>query len=279
MTQIRYFLIAISLLSLAGCHSKLMERTDKIYSRHLQKHIDLTVFNTSVPKDKSSFNLLLLNDGQDIEKLRVKEIVDSLNRKKLVLPLVVVAINAFDRMQEYGVAGNPDFRGNGSSAEKYANFIVNELLPFIKKQAGARKFNSVTLAGYGRGGLSAFDIGWNNWQKFDKIGVFSGDFSSTDLDPADEAYSPDKNNLVLRMVNTSRKRPKLKYWFYAGSKDDNPVLKNGSTNQAGKLMVALEAKNFISPGDIVYKEMAEGGNEFSAWTEVFPSFLIWAAGK
>jgi hypothetical protein len=34
-----------------------------VYSRHLQKHISITVISTTVPKNKSDFNLLLLNDG------------------------------------------------------------------------------------------------------------------------------------------------------------------------------------------------------------------------
>ena len=53
--------------------------------------------------------MLLLNDRQDISPLRVKEIMDSLYKKNLIKPLIVAGINAFDRMQEYGVAGYPDY--------------------------------------------------------------------------------------------------------------------------------------------------------------------------
>ncbi len=167
---------------IASCHSKVKERNDEVYSRHLQKHISITVISTPVPKNKSDFNLLLLNDGQDIEKLAVKKIVDSLYRKKLINPLIVVGINAYDRNQEYGVTGSPDYRGNGASAEKYAGFVTGELLPFVKKKAGVRKFNSITFAGVGIGGLSAFDIAWDNADKIDKVGVFSGSFGVKDKD-------------------------------------------------------------------------------------------------
>lgn len=63
-----------------------------------------------MPDDKSDLNLLLLNDGQDLGKLYVKEIVDSLYRKKLIKPLIIVGIIAGDRNKEYGVSEMPDYR-------------------------------------------------------------------------------------------------------------------------------------------------------------------------
>ncbi|MEO7046255.1 MAG: alpha/beta hydrolase-fold protein, partial [Ferruginibacter sp.] len=166
MKYLQSILIAAGCIFLVqSCGHKIKENKDSIYSRHLQKHIDLEILSTPVPKDKSTFNLLLLNDGQDIEQLRVKEIIDSLYGKKLLQPLVVVAINAPDRMQDYGVAGYPDYKNNGAAAEKYAAFVDDELIPFIKKNSGVRKFNSITIAGCSLGGLSAFDIAWDHADK------------------------------------------------------------------------------------------------------------------
>ena len=75
-----YILIS-AVTFLSACGPKVKETSDSIYSRHLQKHIDLDIISTPVPKDKKTFNLLLLNDGQDIAKLRAKNIVDSLYKK------------------------------------------------------------------------------------------------------------------------------------------------------------------------------------------------------
>src|SRR4051812_37156260 len=111
--------LVIILLSI-GCKSKIKETEDEVYSRHLQKHVKLTIFNTPVPDDKNSFNLLLLNDGGDMEKLRVREIVDSLYEKKQLQPVVVVGIHSGDRNQEYGIADEPDFKNHGGDAAKYA---------------------------------------------------------------------------------------------------------------------------------------------------------------
>ncbi len=277
-----YLLISCIIL-ISACGPKIKETTDSIYSRHLQKHIDLTVISTPVPEDKKSFNLLLLNDGQDISKLRVKNVVDSLYRKKIIQPLVVVAINAFDREKEYGVTGYPDYMNNGASPEKYASFIENELLPFIKKMTGVRKFNSITIAGCSLGGISAFDFAWDHADKIDKVGVFSGSFWLRDKDAADPTYSDDKDRVILNKIRSSRKKPHLKYWFYAGGNEETADRdKDGIIDVIDdtKDLVDLIKKKNVSPSqDIFYTEVKEGKHDYDSWSNVFPQFLIWADGK
>ena len=85
-------------------------------------------------------------------------------------------------MKDYGVPGYPDWQQNGDKAEKYAEFIHDELFRFIEKQSGLRSFNKVALAGCSLGGLSAFDLAWENADKIDIVGVFSGSFWWRDKD-------------------------------------------------------------------------------------------------
>src|SRR4051812_3221793 len=99
---------AIVITLMISCKSNTKEQKDSVYSRHLQRHVELTIISTPTPDEKNDFNLLLLNDGQDMAKLRVKDIIDSLYKKKLIQPLVVVGIHTGNRMQEYGVADEPD---------------------------------------------------------------------------------------------------------------------------------------------------------------------------
>ncbi len=112
---------------LPGCKKKIKQQEDELYSRHLQEHIKLTIITTPLPDDKGGMNLLLLNDGQDADQLRVKKTVDSLYTKKLIQPLLVVAIHSRNRNEDYGVAGYPDFQNRGNKADKYADFIDDEL--------------------------------------------------------------------------------------------------------------------------------------------------------
>ncbi len=276
-----FFLLFI--VAFAGCKGSVKKKEDKIYSRHLQRHVDLSIISTPLPKDKSTMNLLLLNDGQDMEKFRVQEILDSLYDKKLIRPVVIVGINAGDRMQEYGITDHPDHKNNGSKASKYAMFIDNELYAFVKKKAGVRKFNSVVIAGCSLGGLSAFDIAWNHADKIDKVGIFSGSFWWRDKDAAAADYSDDKNRIMLSEIRTSRKKPHLQYWFYAGGKEET-----GDRDKDGiidvlddtrDLVSIIKNKNVSNPGDIISIEDPNGIHDYNSWSAQFPVFLLWAFGK
>ena len=275
-----YLISILVCITALSCTQKFKVQEDQIYSRHLQAHIKLTIISTPLSDDKSNINLLLLNDGQDVEQLGVQKIVDSLNKEKLIEPLVIVAIHATDRLLEYGVSGFPDYKSNGSKADKYASFIDNQLFGFVKKKAGIRKFKSVVIAGCSLGGLSAFDIAWDNADKIDKVGVFSGSFWWRDIDASSKDYSDDKNRIMLQKIKSSRKRPKLKYWFYAGGAEENGDRdKDGVidvVDDTKDLIEIIKNKNVCLPDDIVYTETTGGKHDYNSWKKVFPGFLIWA---
>ena len=271
------FLAAINVL---GCKNKINQQEDEIYSRRLQEHVKLTIISTPVPDDKSSMNLLLLNDGQDAGQFGVKEILDSLYRKKIIEPMVIVAIHAADRLQEYGVSGFPDYQHHGSRADKYASFIDNELYDFVKKKAGVRKFKTVCMAGCSLGGLSAFDIAWDHADKIDKVGIFSGSFWWRDKDASALDYSDENDRIMQNKIRSSRKKPKLKYWFYAGAAEENGDRdKDGVidvVDDTKDLIEIIKSKNVCPASDIVYTESADGKHEYASWRKALPQFLIWA---
>jgi len=285
--MIKKYLFPLSLILLLitafSCKSKIKQQDDEIYSRHLQRHVKLTVISTPLPDEKSELNLLLLNDGQEMGQFRVKEILDSLYQKKLIKPLLIVGIHAGDRMKEYGVAGYPDHKNRGDKADKYAAFIDNELYFFAKKQASVRKFNSVVIAGCSIGGLSAFDIAWNHADKIDKVGVFSGSFWWRDKDDKAADYSDEKNRIMLSQTRSSKKKPHLKYWFYTGGKEeDSDRDKDGIidvTDDTKDLIELIKSKNVCLPDAIMYTEDVNGKQYYSTWSKQLPAFLIWAFGK
>jgi predicted alpha/beta superfamily hydrolase len=275
-------LLAVSIL-LPGCSKKIKQQEDEIYSRHLQTHIKLTIISTPMPDEKSEMNLLLLNDGQDMEQLKVKEAMTGLYQKNLLQPVIIVGIKATNPNEIYGVAGHPDYQNRGSKADKYAAFIDNELYAFIKKRAGVRKFKSVTIAGSSLGGLSALDIAWNHADKIDKVGVFSGAFrfSKRKFTTETADYSDKTDRIFLSMIQSSRKKPALKYWFYGDDADENGTRYQDSVkiNHTKDLVEIIKSKNVCPPGDIVYKDSAEGKHDHESWSKVFPDFLVWAVGK
>ncbi|HEX3080060.1 MAG TPA: alpha/beta hydrolase-fold protein, partial [Puia sp.] len=251
-----------------------------MYSRHLQRNVKLHILHTPPPSDRSLFNLLILNDGQDLDKLRVKETMDSLYKAGKILPLVIIGVEAGDRMQEYGVTDKPDYLNRGGRATFYDAFINNELYPYAKKQSGVRKFQSFVIAGCSMGGLSAFDIAWNHPDKINKVGVFSGSFWWRDKASEDSSYSDEKNRIMYSKLKASRKKPGLQYWFYAGAAEEKGDRDKDSIidiiDDTKDIIHLLEKKNVVAPEGIVYRESPNGIHDYSSWSEVFPEFLIWA---
>ena len=260
--------------------NKIKQIDDNLYSRHLQRNVKLCILYTPPPSDRSLYNLLILNDGQDINALRVKKTMNSLYKSGKILPLVVIGVEAGDRFQEFGVTDKPDYQGLGSKATFYDAFINNELFPYAKKESGVRKFQSVVIAGWSLGGLSALDIAWNHPDKFNKVGIFSGSFWLRDKALEDSSYSDEKNLIMYYKLKNSRKKPDLKYWFYAGALEEKTIrLKDTIVDvihDTKDIISLLKQKNVVAPGGVVYIESATGMHNNSSWRAVFPEFLLWA---
>ncbi len=275
--------LLLLLITSAGCKSRIKQQDDEIFSRYLQRQVKLTIINTALPDDKNDLNLLILNDGQETGQFGVRDILDSLNKKKLIKPLLIIAVHAGDRMKEYGVAGSPDYLKRGDKADQYDAFINNELYPFIKKNAAVGKFKSVAMAGCSQGGLSAFDVAWNRADKIDKVGVFSGSFWWRDKDDKAKDYSDSRNRIMHNKIRSSRKKPGLKYWIYTGGQEeDSDRDKDGIidvVDDSKDLIAIIKDKNICLPDDIRFVEDKSGTHDYGAWRKQLPGFLIWAFGR
>ena len=252
-------ILLASYFTLPGCKTRVKEREDSIYSRHLQRHVKLTVISTTMPDNKEEMNLLLLNNGQDLEQLDARKIIDSLYKIKLIQPLITVGIHG--NKDEYGFAGL-----GTTTPQKYNDFIRNELYPFIKKKAVTRKFNSIAVAGCSLAGVSAFDLAWNNADKISQAGIFSPELNF--------AGTTGPLNNAIEFINASRKRPHLQLWIYAAESADTSVLKNTTT-----FIRTLESKSNITPADIFFLTEKNGSNNFRSWRNQFAAFLLWAFAK
>ena len=229
-----------------------------------------------------SYNLLLLNDGQEAANVKLKETLEELQGANRIQPLIVAAIHAGEeRLQEYGTAGKPDFKKRGSKAGLYTEFVTSELLPEILKVTGIEKFSSTVFAGFSLGGLSAFDIAWNNPSLFDKAGVFSGSFWWRSKDLA-KGYT-DSDRIMHSIVRNTANKPNLKIWLQTGTKDETSDRnKNGiidSIDDTIDLIKELEQRDFHRPEDIRYIEMVGGSHNTETWAKAMPKFLCWAFGR
>ena len=258
------------------------ERMITLISEQLKREVTITLLMPEGYETAAPVSLLLLNDGQEAENLRLKDTLESLYNTYRIKPLLVAAIHAGDdRIQEYGTAGIPDFKQRGSKAAAYAKFIVTELLPLIKKETGISDFETTAFAGFSLGGLSAMDIAWHYPELFNKTGVFSGSFwwRSRELG---KGYT-DNDRIMHSIIKNTAGKPDLKFWLQTGTKDEVADRnKNGiidSIDDTVDLIRELENKGYTRPADIQYLEMVGGAHNVETWTEAMPKFLVWAFGR
>ena len=254
-----------------------------IYSPLLKRGVVADVFiPPSYYSSRRKYPILVLNDGQDSDAVRIKSTLTRLTRANEIREIVLVAIHAGDRMQEYGVAGQPDYRKRGSKADLYTGFIVEELLPLIKASYRVDIFHADNaIAGYSLGGLSAFDIGWNHPEIFKKIGVFSGSFWWRSKSYSG-GYLDDRDRIAHARVMDDAFKPGLKFWFEAGTQDERADRNNNgiidSIDDTIDMIVELTKKGYRPFKDIEYVEIKGGHHNQKTWAKAMPQFLKWAYG-
>jgi enterochelin esterase-like enzyme len=251
----------------------------KLKSTNLKRDVEIAIYKPAALKNDELLNLLLLNDGQEAEGLGLQETLSSLFSHGAIDPVVVVAIKASeDRMQEYGVAGIPDYLERGSKAALYTAFLVQELLPFIEKKI-IQPFNGRrVIAGFSMGGLSAFDIAWNHPEIFDAVGVLSGSFWWRSK-AIDAGYVP-SDRIMHQVVRATEGKPALKFWIMTGTEDETEDRNHNfiidSIDDAIDLIKELYSKGYERTADVTYYEMVGGKHEVGTWAKVLPAFLSWA---
>lgn len=253
----------------------------KISSNLLEREVTVTLLlPESMPAEP--LNLLLLNDGQDAEKLQLEETLEHLYDYNRIKPVAIAAIHCSeDRIMEYGTAGMLDFKKRGAKAGLYTRFILEELMPAIKKELNTETFGITAFAGCSLGGLSALDITWHHAEVFDKVGVFSGSlwWRSKDLT---KGYT-DADRIMHRIIRESNLKPDLKFWLQTGTKDETADRNNNgiidSIDDTIDLIKELEAKGYTRNADIQYLELVGGEHNPETWAKAMPKFLCWAFGK
>ncbi len=259
-----------------------IKTTHKLKSIFLKREVELEIFHPDHLMGNERVNLLLVNDGQDLEQMNIENTLHSLYEMWKIEPTVVIGIKAStDRLQEYGVAGKPDFKKRGAKASLYTNFIIKELIPFVQSEVPVTINGKRAFAGFSLGGLTAFDIAWNNDNYFDAVGVFSGSFwwRKKDLN----AGYTDDDRILHEMISQTKITPALKFWLMTGTKDEvadrNQNFIIDSIDDTIDVVKELLKKGYKRPNDIFYYEMVGGKHDVPTWGKAMPAFLMWAFGK
>lgn len=219
----------------------------------MQRKVPITIISTKMPDKKEDMNLLLFSNSNLLEQVRAKKIIDSLVKDKLIQPLILVAFEG--KESDYGIE-----EANVPEAKQYKkmnDFVINELLPYIKKHAVIRKFNSVAMCGFQHAATSAFDIAWSNDEKIQKVGMFSPNFSMN---------AENNDNATFQLLQTTRKRPKLAIFIAASGIDSSEI----------KFQTILDSKASITDCTLLQPNLSEAEMKAKPTMRNFAEFLVWA---
>ncbi|MVM32698.1 esterase family protein [Spirosoma sp. HMF4905] len=265
---------------------------DSLYSVPLKRivHLDIVLPPGYQASSRTHLQehlpILYLNDGQDLARLKMTSVLDSLYQKRVIQPFVLIAIHAGDRIQEYGTAAQADYMNRGSKAGLYTDFILTELLPYLKKQyhISATPAQSV-VAGFSLGGLSAFDIVFHHPEQFSKAGIFSGSFWWRSKSTED-GYRDETDRIMHDLVRKGKYNKHLKFWFETGTEDETSDRNNNgiidSIDDTTDLIDELVKKGYhrdpngAHSSDIRYVEINGGKHNQETWSAIMPDFLTWA---
>jgi enterochelin esterase-like enzyme len=222
--------------------------------------------------------LLILNDGQDKHQLKLIDTLNFFAQSSIIELPLVVAVHAADRVQEYGVAGKLDFLGRGKLAKQYQQFILQQLLPYLLENYPiSGDYKKRCIAGFSMGGLSAIDTAINYPESFGKVGVFSGSLWWRSK-AYDKAYT-DADRIIHAKVKALPTYLDIDFWFQAGTDDEKADRNNNgiidSIDDTLDLIKTLQAKKWKTHM-IKYIEIKGGKHNFETWSNVFPSFMLWA---
>jgi enterochelin esterase-like enzyme len=226
------------------------------------------------------YPVLIALDGQTMPQWRLAETLDELVGKKQIEPVVVAAVPASaERIDEYGTAGSLDHAGRGRRAKAFQELLAGVVLPTVRDDYNVSDEATQTgIFGASMGGLCAFDSAWRRPQVFGLAGVFSGSLWWREDDAGSDAKQISR--IVHRQVRETERKPALRVWFQAGTRDEtedrdgNGVI--DAIQDTTELMDELAAKGFRAGSDMTYLQIEGGEHHEPTWARALPDFLRWA---
>lgn len=246
-------------------------------SKALERNVMVDVYRPALPPWRL-LRLVVFNDGQDLPRMDLREQLAAAYADGALPPTLVVGVHAADRLREYGTAGRLDYQGRGDQSAAYAQFMTEELTPWIERHYNVfRAPAKRAVAGFSLGGLSAFDLAWHHPEQFGVVGVFSGSlwWRSKAYDPA----RPDADLIVHNYVRRAKRVPALRCWFMAGTADETSDRNHNGVIDAiddtRQLMDALTDRGYDRERQLAYVEVEGGTHDPETWGRVVMAFLGW----
>ncbi len=162
------------------------------------------------------YPVLYMHDGQNLfdaatsfigVEWDVDETVTRMVQTGQVRPLIVVGIsNTPDRVFEYTPASDRSRGGGG--ADMYADFILNDLKPFIDRTYRTLPDRENTgVAGSSLGGLVSLYLAWSHPDVFSKVAAMSTTYGWAD-------------SYIIKFIANNSPPPGVKVWIDMGTAED-----------------------------------------------------------
>ena len=235
------------------------------------------------------YPVLYLDDGQDLEAVRVREALARGYAEGTLRPLILVAIHMpKDRMGAYGLsdraAGLPRIAPTkygpvGTQAHAYSEWVAKTLVPWVDAHYRTQA-NPVgrTMLGWSLGGLHAFNLGWEYPEVFGRIGAFSPSFWVSA--ERESAQAIELTRLAHRMVANDPPHAAMHAFFAVGT-DEETDDRDGDgvidvLDDTRDLMALLNAG--ATRSDVELFVLPGGQHRQPSWAKMLPVFLRWAYG-
>jgi enterochelin esterase family protein len=214
--------------------------------------------------------VLVFQDGQRAINpngvLRVPTVMDNLIHKKEMPVTIGIFITPGQRGEEYPESigyGNPNNRSieYDSLGDRYARFIVEEMLPEVGKRYNlTRDPKGRAIGGASSGAICAFTVTWERPNEFRKVISLIGSFTNLR-----------GGHIYPEWIRESKKKP-IRIFIQDGILDnrnpDNPYLDWHLQNEA--MVAALKERGY----DMKYI-YGEGGHSDDHGGAILPDILRW----
>ena len=237
----------------------------------------IDIYHPQARHQKSNIPVIIFNDGQDLSKINLAYTLRKLLRNNQTKPCIIVGVHSHsNRNNELGTTQFLAPDGYGKDSKAYQDFIIFQLIPFLKEKFGAT--SPFFMAGFSLGGLSALDITLNHPNTFAGVGVFSGALWWRDAPFS--AKKPNANLIIPRKIQSLKNTPKQKFWFQTGTLDEtNDRDNNGVIDVIDDTLRTIQAlrEKGVAKKNIAYVEIKGGRHNWQTWRKVMGGFLVFCS--
>lgn len=258
--------------------SSVFYETIEVKPTTLKKAVTIHCYLPTGIEKTEEMALLIINDGQDLPKMKFEEILEqwiAANGR----PILCIGIEAGEeRVEKYAMKDQLDYLGRGKLAAAYQDFIEHELYPYILRYYNVKQFHSIHLMGFSLGGLSMLDFALNNSLKINSVAVISGSLWWRGRDKSHPQYDETKDRLMHHKISQLKQLPEgLKYFFECGTDDEKEDRnRNGvidSIDDTVDLMRILSRKGKKEERDYFYLQITGGKHDVATWAKAIPTYL------